>query len=63
VGVGASTFLPLTGQGRQERTIALWPDTAPRLHAGVAERGDAAGPMAFPQARGQALSREGVDDL
>jgi site-specific recombinase XerD len=58
---GASTFLQLTGQGRKERTIPLWPETAQLLKAWFAELGDAAGPMAFPHARGKALSREGVD--
>ena len=63
VGFGASTFLQLTGKGRKERTIPLWPETAQLLKAWFAELGDAAGPMAFPNARGKALSREGVDYL
>jgi site-specific recombinase XerD len=60
---GASTFLQLTGKGRKERTIPLWSDTAQILKAWFAELGDVAEPMAFPNARGKALSREGVDYL
>ena len=63
VNFGASTFIQLTGKGRKERTVPLWPDTAQVLKTWFAERGDAAGPIAFPNARGQALSREGVDYL
>jgi site-specific recombinase XerD len=58
---GASTFVQLTGKGRKERTIPLWPDTAQVVKAWFAELGDAAGPLAFPNARGKVLSREGVD--
>src|SRR2546425_10482152 len=60
---GASTFLQLTGKGRKERTVPLWTDTAQVLKAWFEELGDDAGPMAFPNARGKALSREGVDYL
>jgi integrase/recombinase XerD len=58
---GASTFIQLTGKGRKERTVPLWPDTAQVVKSWFAELGDAAGPLAFPNARGKALSREGVD--
>jgi site-specific recombinase XerD len=61
--VGASTFLQLTGKGRKERTIPRWPETAQVLKTWFAELGDTAGPMAFPNARGKPLSREGVDYL
>jgi site-specific recombinase XerD len=60
---GASTFLQLTGKGRKERTVPLWADTAHALKAWFEELGDDAWPMAFPNARGKALSREGVDYL
>jgi site-specific recombinase XerD len=60
---GASTFLQLTGKGRKERTVPLWTDTAQVLKAWFEELGDDVGPMAFPNARGKALSREGVDYL
>jgi integrase/recombinase XerD len=60
---GASTFLQLVGKGRKERTVPLWPNTAQVLKAWFDELGDDAGPIAFPNARGKALSREGVDYL
>jgi site-specific recombinase XerD len=60
---GASTFLQLIGKGRKERSVPLWPDTVQVLKAWFAELGDDAGPIAFPNARGKALSREGVDYL
>jgi integrase/recombinase XerD len=58
---GVSTFVQLTGKGRKERTVPLWPTTAQVVKAWFSELGDAAGPLAFPNARGKALSREGVD--
>ena len=60
---GASTFVQLLGKGRKERTVPLWPDTAQVVKGWFEELGEAAGPMAFPNARGKALSREGVDYL
>jgi integrase/recombinase XerD len=60
---GASTFVQLTGKGRKERTVPLWSATAQVLKAWFEELGDDAGPIAFPNARGKALSREGVDYL
>jgi integrase/recombinase XerD len=60
---GASTFVQLTGKGRKERTVPLWSDTAQVLKAWFEELGDDAGPIVFPNARGKALSREGVDYL
>jgi integrase/recombinase XerD len=58
---GASTFLQLTGKGRKERTVPLWADTAQVLKAWFEELEDHAWPIAFPNARGKALSREGVN--
>jgi integrase/recombinase XerD len=60
---GMSTFLQLVGKGRKERTVPLWPTTAQVLKAWFEELRDDAGPIAFPNARGKALSREGVDYL
>jgi integrase/recombinase XerD len=60
---GATTFLQLTGKGRKERTVPLWPDTAQVLKVWFDELGDHTGHIAFPNARGKALSREGVDYL
>jgi site-specific recombinase XerD len=61
--VGTSTFLQLTGKGRKERTVPLWPATARVLKAWLDELGEDAGQIAFPNARGKALSREGADYL
>src|SRR4029453_16470482 len=58
-----STFVHLTGKGRKERTVPLWPDTAQVLKAWFREVGDQAGELAFPSARGRPLSRDGVDYL
>lgn len=60
---GPLTFLQLTGKGRKERTVPLWPQTRQVLQAWFEELGDHADPMAFPSARGRPLSREGVDYL
>jgi site-specific recombinase XerD len=60
---GVSTFLQLLGKGRKERTVPLWPHTAQVLKAWFDELGDDARPIAFPNARGKKLSREGVDYL
>jgi integrase/recombinase XerD len=63
VSFGASTFVQLTGKGRKERTIPLWPETAQVLKAWFRELGEQTTPMAFPNARGNPLSRHGVDYL
>lgn len=60
---GVRTFLQLLGKGRQERTVPLRPHTAQVLQAWFEELGDDARPIAFPNARGKRLSREGVDYL
>jgi site-specific recombinase XerD len=58
-----STFLQLIGKGRKERTVPLWQETARVLKAWFEEVGGDTRQIAFPNARGQALSREGVDYL
>jgi integrase/recombinase XerD len=60
---GACSFLQLSGKGRKERSVPLWPKTARTLKAWFAEL--AAKPMspAFPSARGRPLTRNGVDYL
>jgi len=55
------TFLQLIGKGRKERTVPLWQETARVLKAWFEELGRSTGDIAFPNARGKALSREGVD--
>jgi site-specific recombinase XerD len=59
--VGA--HVELRGKGRKERTVPLWDDTAQVLRAWFRELGDDANGVAFPSARGRALSRDGVDYL
>lgn len=51
------------GNGRKERTVPLWADTARVLRGWFQELGEGASPVAFPRARGTALARDGVDDL
>jgi len=60
---GATTFLQLTGKGRKERTIPLWSKTGKVLKAWFRKLGNNADSIAFPNARGKHLSRDGVDYL
>jgi integrase/recombinase XerD len=55
-----STFVRLTGKGRKNRTVPLWPATAHMLKDWFEELENAPKAIAFPNARGNALSREGV---
>jgi integrase/recombinase XerD len=56
--------LELHGKGRKERVVPLWAETARVLRAWFRELGDqSSGSVAFPSARGHALSRDGVDHL
>ena len=57
------TLLQLTGKGRKDRTVPLWPETARVLKGWFEELGHDPKAIAFPNARGKALSREGVDYL
>jgi integrase/recombinase XerD len=63
VSFGASTFVQLAGKGRKERTVPLWPETRQVLKVGFNELGDKSKGLAFPSARGNPLSRDGVDYL
>lgn len=60
---GTPTFLQLTGKGRKERTVPLWPHTSRTLQAWFAELGEDGGRTAFPNTRGCPLSRDGVAHL
>jgi len=60
---GPHTFLQLQGKGRKERTVPLWPHTSRALHTWFAELNGKGGRIAFPNARGGPLSRDGVDYL
>lgn len=60
----AGPCLELHGKGRKERVVPLWAETARVLRAWSRELGDqGGGGVVFPNARGQALSRDGVDHL
>jgi integrase/recombinase XerD len=58
---GASSCVHLLGKGRKRRDIPLWPKIAQVLKAWFREQSGATSPLAFPSARGQRLSRNGVD--
>ena len=60
---GAHCFLQLHGKGRKERTVPLWPETRQVLKIWFDELSDKANGVAFPNARGKALSRDGVNYL
>jgi integrase/recombinase XerD len=60
---GTPTFLQLTGKGRKERTVPLWPQTSRMLQAWFAELGEDGSRTAFPNTRGRPLSRDGVAHL
>jgi len=59
----AGAHLELLGKGRKERVVPLWAESARVLRAWFRELGDYGGGVEFPSARGQALSRDGVDHL
>jgi integrase/recombinase XerD len=59
----AGAHVELHGKGRKERVVPLWAETARVLRAWFRELGDQGSGVAFPGARGRALSRDGVDHL
>lgn len=61
--LAAGLSLELHGKGRKERVVPLWTETAQVLRAWFRELGSQSSGVAFPSARGQALSRDGVDYL
>ena len=58
---GSTTFVHLFGKGRKQRDVPLWPKTAQTLKVWFRELESTSTPLAFPSARGQRLSRNGVD--
>jgi site-specific recombinase XerD len=60
---GIKSFVQFTGKGRKERAVPLWPTTTRVLRAWFQEleSNQRYGAVAFPNARGNALSRYGVD--
>jgi integrase/recombinase XerD len=60
---GASTYVELHGKGRKERTVPLWPHTARTLESWFQERPGPGETVAFPNARGHQMARDGVEYL
>ncbi|NOT54376.1 MAG: tyrosine-type recombinase/integrase [Deltaproteobacteria bacterium] len=62
---GLKSFVQFTGKGRKERAVPLWPTTSRTLQAWFKELAadPRHGPMAFPNARGKPLTRDGVHYL
>jgi integrase/recombinase XerD len=58
---GSSTFVHLLGKGRKDREVPLWPKTGYALKVWFRELESTSTPLAFPSARSQRLSRNGVD--
>ena len=59
----AGAHIELLGKGRKERVVPIWTETAQVLRAWFRELGGDGNGVAFPGARGLALSRDGVDHL
>ena len=60
---GTTTFLHLTGKGRKERTVPLWPKTAQTLRTWFQElEHQGRTPLAFPSIRHTQLSRDAVEE-
>ncbi len=62
---GIKSFVQFTGKGRKERVVPLWPTTTRALQSWFkeVELDKRNGAVAFPNARGKALSRDGVNYL
>ena len=61
---GATSFLQLTGKGRKERTVPLWPMTAQTLRTWFQELDHHSPcPFAFPSIRNTGMSRDAVEHL
>jgi integrase/recombinase XerD len=58
---GSSNSLTLCGKGRKQRTVPLWKKTARVLQNWFRELSSMSTSNAFPNARGAALSRDGVN--
>lgn len=57
---GATAYVHLKGKGRKDRTVPLWSNTARTLNARFCELTPQSPLLAFPSARGTALSRDGA---
>jgi len=58
---GTKFFVQFNGKGRKERCVPLRPTTARALKDWFAESDSRSSAVAFPNARGASLSRDGVD--
>ena len=58
---GTSTYLELHGKGRKERTVPLWPETARVLARWFEQLQTSPTGVAFPNSRGQKMTRDGVE--
>lgn len=64
VRLGATSYIELHGKGRKERTVPLWPHTAHILEAWFKEPAKTSTcTVAFPNARGHQMARDGVEYL
>ena len=57
VSLGTKSYVQLFGKGRKERSIPLWPITAQVLKEWFREIGASDGAVAFPNVRGEPLTR------
>ena len=53
--------MQFNGKGRKERSVPLWPTTAKALKAWFSELSGRSQSVAFPNARGSSLTRDGVN--
>jgi site-specific recombinase XerD len=58
---GTKSFVQFNGKGRKERSVPLWPTTAKALKAWFSELSGRSPSVAFPNARGSSLTRDGVN--
>jgi len=58
---GTKSFVQFNGKGRKERSVPLWPTTAKALKAWFSELSGQSQSIAFPNARGSSLTRDGVN--
>lgn len=63
VNFGTKSYVQLHGKGRKERSIPLWPRTARILKEWFREIGPRDGAAAFPNVRGEPLSRFAINLL
>ena len=57
VSLGRKSYVQLYGKGRKERSVPLWPTTAQVLKVWFREIGASNGAVAFPNIRGEPLTR------